>query len=217
MKSHLGLIHYLAGHEYETFVVVAGSTKLIWYNYRAKCHRKWRHPSNSVHVSTLSLKNPAEIYVAPFRYKSLMQLSVWLIRDCIHNWLNNTEAALSEDNYSLWKALCLMAKRRERVHPNPGVVDSRWIFTGSRSQNDPIPASAGALLSCWLHANMVIYLQASCLNKVTWRLRRVTSDFFFQLGPLWKQGLSWWQNRAEAPAHSQWSLIKAPTTKWGNR
>lgn len=31
-----------------------------------------------------------------------MQLSVWLIRDCISNWLNNIlfKAALSEDNYS---------------------------------------------------------------------------------------------------------------------
>lgn len=84
LKSHLSLINYLEGHEYETFfffgvTVQLGSTKIIWNTYtitQLNVTENYIIQQNPFHVSTISLKNTLEIYVASFRYKSLMQLSV---------------------------------------------------------------------------------------------------------------------------------------------
>lgn len=59
--------------------VQLGSTKIIWNTYtitQLNVTENYIIQQNPFHVSTISLKNTLEIYVASFRYKSLMQLSV---------------------------------------------------------------------------------------------------------------------------------------------
>lgn len=74
------------------------------YNYTVKCHRKLHNSTKFIScIYSIFEKYLRDLYDR-FRYESLMQLSVWLIRDCIPNWLNNAfffKAALSEDNSSL--------------------------------------------------------------------------------------------------------------------
>lgn len=84
LKSHLSLINYLEEDEYETFffflvTVQPVFTRIIWNTYtitQLNVTENYIILHNSFHVSTVSLKNTLEIYVAASRYESLMQLSV---------------------------------------------------------------------------------------------------------------------------------------------